>query len=293
MSLNITIAAPWGIWQCSDHRLTDPRTRQLVDDTSVKHVALCCPDGTGLLAYAGIGRVNGVCISDWVREVLRGTTRSLDESLIYLREQAMESIGPIAAKDNYWHMFTIGAFLQGQPWVAQIRNFESRSPWSIGPVLAKFVTAVMQIKNEPQVFVWGVREAVLPKEFRKLREIIKNRPHRPDDYHGLLAKINTKAATHPEYGSLISSACITSYLPPAGFPISSKHHGERLEQAIPLTIPTIFRGIDTTDTESLLKMKLLKTPKDDELGGENTFQEKLEEVARRSVMPDNRLRRKR
>jgi len=82
-------------------------------------------------------------------------------------------------------------------------------------------------------------------------------------------------------------------LPPAGLPVSSKHHGERLGQAAPLSIPTIFRGIDTTDTGSLLTMELLKTPKDDELGGESTLQEKLEEAARRSVMPENRLRRKR
>jgi hypothetical protein len=189
-------------------------------------------------------------------------------------------------------MFTIGAFLQGQPWVAQIKNFESRSPWNIGPVLAKFVTTVMQIKNEPHVFVWGA-PAVSLKDYHRLREVIKKKPRRPDDYHGLLAKINTKAATHPKYGSLISPACITSYLPPAGHPVSSRHHGERLGQATPLTIPTIFRGIDTTDTESLLTMELLKTPKDDELGRESTLQEKLEEAARRSVMPDNRLRRKR
>jgi hypothetical protein len=189
-------------------------------------------------------------------------------------------------------MFTIGAFLQGQPWVAQIKNFESRSPWNIGPVLAKFVTTAMQIKNEPHVFVWGA-PAVSLKDYHRLCEVIKKKPRRPDDYHGLLAKINTKAATHPKYGSLISPACITSYLPPAGFPISSKHHGEHLGLATPLTIPLIFCGIDTTDTGSLLKMKLLKIPKDDELGGENTFQEKLEEVARWSVIPKNRLRRKR
>lgn len=101
MSLNITIVAPWGVWQCSDHRLTDPRTGQLVDDTSVKHIGLYCPDGTGLLAYAGIGRVNEVCISDWVCEVLRGTTRSLVQSIDYLCEQATESIGPLAAEGNY------------------------------------------------------------------------------------------------------------------------------------------------------------------------------------------------
>jgi len=219
MSLNITVAAPWGIWQCSDHRLTDPRTGQLVDDMSVKHVALHCPDGTGLLAYAGIGRVNEVYISDWVREVLRGTTRSLDESLIYLREQATGSIGPLAAKGSYWHMFTIGAFLQGQPWVAQIKNFESRSPGNIGPVLAKFVTAVMQIKNEPQVFVWGA-PAVSLKDFHRLSEVIKKRPRHPDVYHGLLAKINAKAATHPKYGSLISPACIIYILFATGRPPS-------------------------------------------------------------------------
>lgn len=188
-------------------------------------------------------------------------------------------------------MFTIGAFLKEQPWAVQIKNFESRSHWDIGSPLAKFHTTGEQIKNEPQVFVWGA-PAVSLKDFHRLREVIKKRPRHPDDYHGLLAKINAKAAAHPKYGDLISPTCITSYLPPAGLPVKSKTHGERLGQAGSLRIPAIFRGVDLTDGASLT-MELFKTVKDGKPMGESTLQEKLEEVARRSTMPENRLRRRR
>ena len=50
MTLNLTIVNPFGIWQGSDHRLTDPNTGVVVEDFSVKHVILRCRDGLALLA---------------------------------------------------------------------------------------------------------------------------------------------------------------------------------------------------------------------------------------------------
>ena len=95
MTLNLILINQSGIWQSSDLRLIDPRTGYLMDDFSVKHVTLRCTDGTAVVAYTGVGSVGGVHISDWVRQILRGESRTVDQSLIFLRERATEDLGPI------------------------------------------------------------------------------------------------------------------------------------------------------------------------------------------------------
>jgi hypothetical protein len=54
-------------------------------DYSIKHAIFRCPDGVALLAYAGQGRINSLDLSDWLRETLRGETRTLDQSVTDFR----------------------------------------------------------------------------------------------------------------------------------------------------------------------------------------------------------------
>jgi hypothetical protein len=96
MTLVMTIVAPWGVWQCSDQRVAwavpNRRTGQLdikrVDDSSVKHIQFQCRDGTALLAYSGLAKVGTDDITDWLRRQLRGQSRTVDETLIRIREAA-------------------------------------------------------------------------------------------------------------------------------------------------------------------------------------------------------------
>ena len=126
LTLVMSIAAPWGIWQCADHRLThiDGGSVRTYEDTSVKSVALKCPDGIALISYTGVGAIGSanLHVSDWLRKLLRGETRSVDESLIYVREAATAILGKPAARLGIPHHFLVGAFLAGQPWVAAIAN---------------------------------------------------------------------------------------------------------------------------------------------------------------------------
>src|SRR4051794_4115793 len=92
MTLILTIVAPWGVWQSSDHRLTDVQPGGRIvgarPNYSIKHVTIRCNDGGALVGYTGLGRVNGADVSDWLRRQLRGESRSLDETLILIRERA-------------------------------------------------------------------------------------------------------------------------------------------------------------------------------------------------------------
>lgn len=146
MSLNLTIINSSGAWQCSDHRLSDPRSAKPTEDTSSKHVVLRCTDGTALIAYVGLGKVDGVALSDWIRELLRGEPRSVDQSLMTIREAATIDLGPIVSRYRLHHMFTVAAFIQRRPWLAQIRNF-SVAPGKFGDPTGTFETAAGDAAN--------------------------------------------------------------------------------------------------------------------------------------------------
>src|SRR6266567_527499 len=149
MTLNLTIVNPWGIWQCSDHRLTDTVTGKLVDDYSIKHVILRCPDGAALLAYAGAGRINSLDLSDWLREILRGESRTLDQTCIH------------------------------------IRNFD---PLAGGIILNHFDTVAKEISHAGQGFIFGGDPgAVVPSDQKRLMTIAAKKPRHPKDFRKLLA----------------------------------------------------------------------------------------------------------
>jgi hypothetical protein len=115
MTLNITMVAPWGLWQSSDYRLTNPRTGQVEDDASGKFMGVVCPDGAALITYTGIGRVGNESVADWILKVLRGKYNlTVDQTLILIRESATQMFPKIAR--GYGLTFNIGVFIGSRPW---------------------------------------------------------------------------------------------------------------------------------------------------------------------------------
>jgi hypothetical protein len=220
VTLNLTIINPWGIWQSSDLRLVDPATWKLVDDYSIKHVNFRCRDGDALLAYAGAGRVHEVDLSDWIRETLRGEIRTLNETFVALRENATRDLAPLLRPRGVLHMFSVGAFRNGQPWVAQIRNFAVEAGVPKAPALDRFETVTKVIDPPGQGFIFG----------------------------GLLAAINKRASATPSGRKTVSPHCVTSYLPPTGWPGEMGFH-ELDRPPVPLIVPTLLFGIDLTEMQ--------------------------------------------
>ena len=284
MTLNMTVIASWGIWQCSDHRLVDPVTGQLVQDDSAKHVILRFPDGGALLAYSGIGSVAGIQISDWVREILRGESRTLDQSLIFLREKATQSIGPIVT-GRFQQMFSIGAFLQGKPWIVQIRNFKATRQDEFGPPGSQFDIVAHRIENQPMVFVSGAQAALSSQQIDDLVRITSRRPNKMEDFHDLLAKYNRLASSHSTYGKMISASCTTSYMPPKGGPVSTKLHPGEDQKIHDIVLPVLLFGIDLTEMSTIISQRLLNNSEEINASGD------LDEAGKRSVKPLDRLAR--
>jgi hypothetical protein len=256
MTLNLMLVAPWGIWQCSDNRLTawengenGQAVPRIVDDYSVKHVVICCPNGAALVTYTGLGRIGRIPIEEWVRCQIRGEVRSVDQTLVLIRERATRDLAPVAAAANLIHTFSIGAFVRGQPWAVVISNAQDgrRVPDFLRhPPTGEFKTEARKVQ-EPVVWTTGVRGAVRADDWVLLQRVKARRPSRRRDILRLLAAINLRAKKHRDYGGFISASCITSYMPPTGRPVFSEHHREISALNPTVIAPAVVFGVDVTE----------------------------------------------
>jgi hypothetical protein len=274
MSLNLTIINAFGIWQCADHRLVNTSTMKIEDDESVKQVQLRCTDGSAVISYAGIGKLNGVSISDWVREILRGESRTVDESLIFLRENATRDLGPYL-KGRLHHMFTVGAVLGGHPWLAQIRNFTPTAKSLLPAPQGSFETAATKVGTS---VVSAFPPLVLDADVKKLIQAAPKRPRKPEEFSELLASINRKVAAGPAQ-KIVSPHCVTTYVPQKGEPFTTKFH-DTSGVSRSLIVPMLLFGIDTTEMmKGMMRIVPGEAPPD------------IDADASQAVKPQNRLRR--
>ena len=80
MTLIMTLIRPEGIWQSADNRVT--KRGRTVDDAAPKQLHIICPPHEGgphvLLGYTGLAEMpDGTPTLQWIRETLRGETRSI------------------------------------------------------------------------------------------------------------------------------------------------------------------------------------------------------------------------
>ncbi len=285
MTLNITLANSWGIWQSSDYRLTDPNTGEPFDDPSNKCITIDCSDGNIHLIYSGIGRVYDVHISDWLRRMLRGELRTVDNTLILIREEATRQLGPIV-RGKFDHCFSIGAYINGLPWVVVISNDNGHQG-----KLFKFNTWAKKIDDGPGFIITGDKHAVTAADINLLTKVSKKCPKRMADYRNLLAHINKRASRNSK---LISPECFSRSMHPE----DPKNPGEgegggavyfSSKSAHWKIAPTLVSGVDfTADMQSLVNWVEKATKGDDDLPDLDKFQ-KEQERSQKSVTPDKRL----
>lgn len=226
MSLNLTLLNQYGVWQCSDHRIIDLISRKIIDDSSLKHLPMLCTDGHLLLAYAGIGTMRAarslieVPLAQWLREFLRGTPRTMAETIEVIRMRATTDLGRPLAQAGCRHMFTVGCFVANQPWLIQIANFERHTNAPLGPAVPTFTTvsrAISAMGYSSVLAGWPYDSLVL-KYGGKYEEALDREPRDPDDFSNLLAELNQRIARHLGPRGPISEHCTVTYTPPAGLP---------------------------------------------------------------------------
>lgn len=287
MTLNITVVAPWGIWQCSDHRLSRVRDGRVehYEDTSMKHLSIRGLDGTALITYTGLGTFENVHVSDWMRQLLRGQSWTVAEALNFLCEQATLTLAPIALKYNIYHIFSVGVFMAGRPWFVIISNTQPVADYPNYPPLDEFALYPTYVGEENAIcFVTGTKQAINENDYQLLAHIAQNRPSRQTDYQMVLANINRRASQHKIHGWPISPDCITCFLSTTGAPGSQQmHHWDPAKPLLYKPIPQLVFGIDLTEMMQVGLNRAKDVHQGIETEATTNINQHLEEAAKRAI----------
>ena len=257
MTLAITVAAPWGIWQCSDCRLTDTSTHPstITDDWSAKHISVKTFDGIALITYAGVGAFvyegERITMAEWVVKQLTGQVLTLQQTYERISEKSTTLFGQ---DEPVPHGFSIGAFREGVPTIIEISNIRRRDLLAKPHVDRKFVVYERRI-DRPTIWYIGSGSSAVNGDDRRLAEIATAvQPERPDDIVELLAAVIQRASQDFSYGKTVSAACHTSWVPPSGA-IKGRFFGWGKDHSVETELtPFIMYGINSGEVmEELLR----------------------------------------
>lgn len=204
-----------------------------------------------VISYTGLGRIKSVDISEWLRKCIRGESRTLNQTFDYIRQRADARLAKYAKSLNLYHIFNIGAIIDGEPWAVIISNIQ-RTPFDASTPAAEFSISAMRIEDKPLVIATGTTKAIASRDLNLLSSASQKRPRNPDDFQKLLAVINKRASEHPQHGKYISPSCYTSYIPSEGKPGGGRAHWWGQKPDRHLMQPTVFSGIDLTEQMQIL-----------------------------------------
>lgn len=247
MTLNMFIAAPWGMWLSSDFRVSLIQGGKLFpcrDHWSPKYVTIVTTEEARLvLTYTGAaeatavepdfgvtgnpaarpGKRRTVDVSEWITWVLHGHADTLDQVLHRIAAEAAK----VSQLSSVHHIFTGVCFgPAGDGYLVQVSNVDVRageddsdSNWMSRPPMPEFQVNVRRV-DTPPVAGWGALgggAASVSDESRALvRRIKDHKPRNPKDYMNVLAKVNAQVASRNEG---VSAGCHVLFLysfPPSG-----------------------------------------------------------------------------
>jgi hypothetical protein len=255
MTLVMMMVTHHGVWASTDHRLTTHPGGTCLSDSSRKHVVARCPDGAVLFSYTGLGKVGSIDVSQWMREVLRGESRSVEETVTGIVQQATAQLGRRAHRQRIRHMFLGGAFVRGECWWLEIRNFDVSTGGEPSEVRPEFALGTARLAAESSVSLAGGsgRDAITKDDRSLLYEVMDRKPRRPEEFMKLLAAVNARAASsnHPN-ASTVSPAATSIFMPPSGDDVKSGWYGPDEERAnAPRGFSHILHGIDLSPMTEL------------------------------------------
>jgi hypothetical protein len=254
MTLLIATGTQEGVWLSADHRLTAFPTGKLISDASVKQNLLICPDGTLVIGYAGLGRdKDGSDLSDWLRSCLRGLNLRVDDALEVVKERATDELGRFV---RFPHVFLAGAFINGVPALYQITNVLDRPMRRLLPphIVERFLKLPRHVfvkihlpVGSSGTLVAGSGAMAIRKNERDhqlLRRLAAMRGKDPNDYAGLLARLNSSAAKKVR---TVSSGCVVTYIAPNGSHRLFRYSSGYSKPDETLQVPVNVFGIDIVE----------------------------------------------
>lgn len=261
MTFVITVVSHQGLWQSSDHRLS--QGGRAVSDASMKHVRLDAEDGKAIIAYAGLGAVNETAISEWVRKLLRGSRRPIERHLGVLKDASDRILAPICLNTKTFHTFSVAAFQDGLPVCYFITN---RSRDDDGDFIDKdFIFIKFALEGERRYILnfEGTGALVLTDEDAMnglITGTIRRRAKKVslgEDVMALLARINKDVSQDKRSGDAVSPHCVVTFLERPDVNFRSKFFGWEPKSNHPI-FQDLVSGLDVTAIVEVLAPRIFE-----------------------------------
>jgi hypothetical protein len=171
-----------------------------------------------MIAYAGIGKVNEMQISDWVRGVLRGKKRNLVDHLSVLREAATRKLLPESKEIRTPHTFSIAVYKNGQAMLYVITNrIIQDDRHKIADEFNWWSVVLPDTRNRFIINVEGQGALAVSKTEGQdlITKTIRRRVAKQSlgkNVGAVLAYLNAKASRDERSKGLVSQSCMVTYL---------------------------------------------------------------------------------
>lgn len=293
MTLVITVVTHHGLWQSTDHQLTQVGAEAL-PDPSVKHIYLEAEDGKALIAYAGIGKVRNMQISEWVRSVLHGRKRNLVSHMSVLREAANRKLLPISKATGTPHTFSIAAYENSQPTLYLITNCVLQDgkyipgnifDWRRLVLKDTHYKEAINVEGQGALALSGIEDRKML--IRTIRQRVK-KPSFGKDVAVTMAYLNMKASKDQRSNGSVSQNCMVTHLASSTDGSVHWYFGWDTAAEKPI-LQTVMGGFDVTNiietllplSEPILKKQLEALQKGEQCD-EEVDTEVLNEALRRN-----------
>jgi hypothetical protein len=239
VTLILGMSKPEGIYMSVDFRLSDSKTRECLDDASVKFLTVQYPPDEGgptaVFGYTGLAMLpDGTHVGDWLRETLRGRTELIDASMQHLLERLDRDL----ARYRVSLIVNILVLAGERRYSGGFSNVNAD-----GTIRPSFGYLLQDVTDEPGVFVngSGAQRVIDDGHFEMLRQQVAVRPRHPHNHMKLLATVNRRVA---KVESSVSPHCQVIFISADDrFSGGSMAYLERGE-SVPFRYPTILMGID-------------------------------------------------
>jgi len=225
MTLNMTLVAPYAIYQCSDFQLSVWNTqKQKYDELPYvcqKQIFVNSFDWSATVTFTGLGSTRTIKVDKWLADqVISLPMDASYNDLIKRLFTATAWLRGVPEKDRR-HTFIVTGFIGTAPIITLVSNFEDLDGAQLNTPKNDLFRSEKRPRN-PRLVLTGWKQAVRKEDRLLLRNQIR-RNILPQDFHDLLAKVNVRSAESDEAESTVSKACFTAHLLPDGTGESRPH----------------------------------------------------------------------
>lgn len=207
----MAVARPDGVWVATDHRITNIKTKEILDHHRPKGFFLSCQDGWLTLGFTGIARFGGERVTDWLTEVFKGGAGTVESALAYLAKRATADLSTFLINNGYAQVFLGGGIRGGKPFLASVANVSGQADWTKEKPKPEFSVAFEETEMG-RASVAGQIRALSPEDVTHLMTLAQGPPREWKDISEGLAEIVRRSSKNEEYGYAISPSSTTVFV---------------------------------------------------------------------------------